>query len=55
MMTMEEVIELMLKMQETNPKPQRKHKIGLYVELKHYVWYKENYGFDIAEMFLKVL
>ena len=53
-MTLNETIDLMLKMQKESPNffdvKNKKFPPGLYMETKHYQWYKDNYNLDFAQI-----
>lgn len=54
MMTLEEIIEMMLDLQKTQPK-NRNYPIGLYIETKMYMFYLEKFGIDSAEKLYEIL
>jgi hypothetical protein len=49
MMTVDEVIEFTLDLNDKWPRTDRDVKVGLYIEAKIYPYYKEH-GFDSAEL-----
>ena len=48
MLTVEETIELLLELNQNQPRKDIEMKVGLYIETKMYNFYLDNYGLDLA-------
>ena len=48
MMTLEETIELLLELNQNQPRTDINMPVGLYVETKMYNFYLDNFGQDLA-------
>jgi glycerophosphoryl diester phosphodiesterase len=55
MLTLEEVIEMMLDLNQNFPRKDLSMPVGLYVETKMYNFYKSNFGIDFADVLYNVL
>ena len=53
--TAEEAIEKLFFLNEMYPRLDKLHPVGLYIELKDYTFYKQQYGLDTAMMLHEVL
>lgn len=54
-MTLEETIELMLELNQNQPRADISMPVGLYIETKMFNFYQNTYGEDLAEMLFNVL
>ena len=54
-MTLQETIELLLELNQNQPRTDIGMKVGLYIETKMYNFYLTTYGVDLAQELFNVL